>query len=145
MTEAPVRYVMRVWFDTSTRRLKRSKYSARPWDTPVLEPRDGAKLTDFGAGVWLAPDGRPVYVWAVDHVVCGDTRWVMFGPFESRRVARRAVGSIRIKAAGRGIELLGYELRAEHCLIDEGGRGLTYNKWSGAASDGWPRHMYTDG
>lgn len=130
MSEGNVRYLMRVWFETSDRVLKRNRYGKRPWDHVSLETRDGEKLTDFGAPVWKAPDGRPVYVWAIDYVVCGDTRWVIFGSFETPKAARRAFGSIRIKAAGRGIELAGYHVFPEHCF---------------AAGQKYDRRMYTDG
>lgn len=73
----------------------------------------------FGIPLWM-PDGKPVYWWSIDYIVCGDQRWLVFGPFDSYEEATQA-----FKAIESQTQVKGYRAVAEHCYTYLFGKELT--------------------
>lgn len=81
-------------------------------------------------------NGRAVYKWAIDHITCSDTRWVVFGPFVSRGVARTAYDNNLSMLE----ESEGFHIVNEHCLPYQ------YGQWNEAEKKiELPAWAWTDG
>lgn len=82
---------------------------------------------DFlGFRLWK-PNGKAVYLWAIDYVVCQDERFIVFGPYESVQTARAAFEMLPRNAT------LGFRVVPRHCY-----------EWEHKEKS-FPHHMWTDG
>ena len=93
----------------------------------------------FGLDLWCAVDLAPftqvpgdhhgalAFRWSVDMIVCGDERWVVFGPYPNKAAAKHAFSQIELPDEA----LKGYRLINEHCF-------------KCLVPSGWPA-MWTDG
>lgn len=114
--------ILQVWFDSGAYDPERRFDNSFPTE-------DGRE--HFGLPLWR-PSHHPVFMWAIDYVVCGDTRWVLYGPFEDKEAARKAESKIAVDREF----ILGHRIINEHCAkhID----GLT-------RKGEFPRWAWTDG
>lgn len=120
MSSCPV--VVQVFFDHDPRRTKNDAFDSLPLWVDSRERR----VTHWRSWPLWLPDGRPSYRWAVDYVVCGDERWMIFGPFRSVSAAR---GMVRLRLH-RLPFMLGYRIINEHCVKYTPGAGIQRKVWT---------------
>lgn len=86
--------------------------------SPIWYSRSKDEQNYKGIPYWQAPDGKgPIYRWSIDMVVCGDERWIVFGPFKDRD---EALLKLLIFLPNW---LLGYRIINEHCAAYCGALG----------------------
>ena len=59
-------------------------------------------------------NGENSYRWAIDFVVAGEERWIVFGPFNSKESATRAMASAFDGLSATDVS--GYRIHNEHCF-----------------------------
>jgi hypothetical protein len=71
-------------------------------------------LSPFGVPL-VVNNGQPVGRWAIDYIACGDQRWLLFGPFQSKHEARQSLVTIRAPEDS----ILGYRIWMTHCFTGD--------------------------
>ena len=123
-------YVLQVHFDIDAWRRRDFDDTGSRWFTGG----------DYLCGVPLwKPLGRPVVIWALDWVTSGEQKMVVFGPFTSKAIAKKAFNKL-----SKAQPTLGYRIwrpddfQSHHKLV------LIKHDWLSPAG-GLPCYIWTDG